>query len=423
MGELVSTAGSAVTTLAASILVYRLTGSALRVSLMLMATVLPSLAFGLFAGVIVDRFNRKKIMLASDLVRALLSFLIPLLAARSSLWLYGVVMLSGTFGQFFNPAHESTLPEIASEKELSAANSLMAISGFASTAIGFALCGWITSHLPLAFAFYLDAASFLFSALCIGRISIPSLRANGRTNVRTVIENLQSGTHFVRGNASLRALIWVAIPAFLAFGLWNSLLLPFTLHSLHATSLDYGIQEGLTALAFVAGSLAVMKIGGRIKERQWIAISFAGMGAAGVYYALSANIPLAVVLVAFTGLLNAPYSVARRLVIQRNTTREMRGRMNSVFFVVRDVAYVTGMAAAGLADVVGLRSMILVSALLWLAAGAWAWWSIRPRVAITVSWKQLVQAILGTASLPWRWQTGHLKGATQIPDQLSSNQP
>ena len=343
---------------------------------MLMATVLPSIAIGLFAGVLVDRFDRKKIMLVSDLLRALLSFLIPSMAVRNQLWLYGIVLLSSTVGQFFNPAEESILPEIAREKELSAANSLMAIGGFASTAAGFALCGWITSRYPLQWAFYLDALSFIFSALCIWRIPIPQLRRQGPTNFHAVLENLRSGKRYMQGNAMLRSLVFVTIPAFLAFGLWNSLLLPFTLHMLHGSSFDYGIQEGLSSVGFIAGSLTVMKLGGRIKEGQWIILSFLGMGVVGVYYALSAAIPLAIVLVAITGLLNAPYSVARRLVIQRNTTREIRGRINSIFFVVRDIAYVAGMATAGLADSVNIRSLIVVSALLWVAAGIWSLWKL-----------------------------------------------
>jgi DHA3 family macrolide efflux protein-like MFS transporter len=374
VGKLISTAGSALTTLAASILVYRLTGSALSVGLMLIATVLPSIAIGLFAGVLVDRFDRKKIMLVSDLLRALLSFLIPFMVVQNQLWLYAIVMLSSTVGQFFNPAEESILPEIVGEKELSAANSLMAISGFASAAAGFALCGWITSRFPLQWAFYLDALSFLFSMLCIWQIPILELRSYDRSNFHTIIEDLRSGRRYMQENARLCSLICVTIPAFLAFGLWNSLLLPFTLHMLHGSSFDYGIQEGLTSVGFVAGSLTVMKLGGRIKEGQWIILSFLGMGVVGVSYALSADIPLAIVLVAITGLLNAPYSVARRLVIQRNTTTEIRGRINSIFFVVRDIAYVAGMATAGLADSVSIRSLIVVSALLWVATGMWSLW-------------------------------------------------
>src|SRR5512142_1319713 len=137
-GQLVSTMGSALTSLAASIYVYRLTDSALSVGLMLMATAAPSLLVGLFAGVFVDRYDRKAIMLAADLARGLLVFLIPILAPHGIGWLYVIVALTSAIGQFFDPAYESVLPEVASEDELAAANSLMAISSFGSTAIGFA---------------------------------------------------------------------------------------------------------------------------------------------------------------------------------------------------------------------------------------------------------------------------------------------
>jgi MFS family permease len=78
-GQLVSTAGSALTSLAAGILVYRLTGSALSVGLMMMATVVPTLFVGLVAGVFVDRYDRRNIMLAADLIRGALVLLIPFL--------------------------------------------------------------------------------------------------------------------------------------------------------------------------------------------------------------------------------------------------------------------------------------------------------------------------------------------------------
>src|SRR5512147_2709045 len=166
-GQLVSTMGSALSSLAASIYIFRLTGSALSVGLMLMATAAPSLLVGLFAGVFVDRYDRKKIMMAADLVRGLLVLLIPVLAPLSIVWLYVIVALTSAIGQFFDPAYESVLPEVASDEELAAANSLIAISSFGSTAIGFAASGLIASQLNINWAFYIDALTFLFSAACI----------------------------------------------------------------------------------------------------------------------------------------------------------------------------------------------------------------------------------------------------------------
>jgi len=157
LGQLVDTIGSSLTSLAASIMIYRETGSAASVGLMLIATAAPGLVFGLFAGVIVDRYDRKRIMIASNLIRAFLVFLIPILVPFNTAWLYILVALTSTVGQFFDPAHESVLPEVAPDEELAAANSLMAISSFGSTAIGFAASGLLASLGDLKWAFYIDA--------------------------------------------------------------------------------------------------------------------------------------------------------------------------------------------------------------------------------------------------------------------------
>jgi MFS family permease len=129
-GQLISTIGSALTSLAASILVYRLTGSTLNVGLMLMATVLPSLLIGLIAGVFVDRLDRKRMMIAADVLRAVLALLIPFLLPYGIASLYVIVMLISTVGQFYEPAYASVLPEVTSDDELAAANALVQISSF-----------------------------------------------------------------------------------------------------------------------------------------------------------------------------------------------------------------------------------------------------------------------------------------------------
>jgi MFS family permease len=126
---------------------------------MLVAAALPTLLVGMVAGVFVDRYDRKKIMIASDLIRAVLVFLIPFLIPYNIAWLYIMVALTSAVAQFFDPAHESVLPEVASDEELAAANSMIAISSFGSTAIGFAASGLIASRHE--WAFYIDALTFL----------------------------------------------------------------------------------------------------------------------------------------------------------------------------------------------------------------------------------------------------------------------
>ncbi len=208
-GQLVSTTGSALTSLASSILIYRITGSALSVGLMLMASAAPSLLVGLIAGVFVDRYDRRRIMVIADLLRAGLVFLIPFLVPYNILWLYIINMLSSAVGQFFDPAYESVLPEAAEEDELAAANSLMAISSFGSTAIGFAASGLIASRFPIQYAFYLDAISFLVSAGCIALIRTRKVEVQEQTSVGLVLRNLGAGMNFLVKKPVLRSLLLV----------------------------------------------------------------------------------------------------------------------------------------------------------------------------------------------------------------------
>lgn len=365
-GQLVETMGMALTSLASSILVFRLTDSVMSVSLMLMATAVPSLLVGLFAGVVVDRYDRRRIMIAADLIRAVLVLLIPFLVPHNIVWLYIMVMLSSAVGQFFDPAHESVLPEIATEEELASANSLMAISSFGSTAIGFAASGLIASAADISWAFYLNSLSFLFSAFCIYRIRIKPLQADETTNAAAVIKNLTIGVKQLFDTPILRSLFFVAIPVVVSIGLSNALLLPFATRALNASEFEYGLQEALTSVGFVVASLLLAGTFDRMREGAWLATGYLGMALVGIVYSFMNSIPLAIIIIMISGFFNAPAAIGRSLAIQRNTPREMRGRVNSVFFVSRDVLFLLGMAAAGLADFFDVRIMYLFSAILML---------------------------------------------------------
>ncbi|HEX8939833.1 MAG TPA: MFS transporter [Candidatus Limnocylindrales bacterium] len=398
VGQLVSTIGSSLTAIAASILVYRLTGSALSVGLMLMATAAPSLVVGLVAGVFVDRVDRKRILMTADLLRGVLVFLIPLLVPSGIAWLYVLVLLSSAVTTFFDPAFESVLPELAPDEELASANSLMAISQFGSTALGFAAAGFIASAFSIDWAFRLDAASFVFSASCIFLTRLPSFSTEAETTVASVVTNLRSGVSFLTRTPILRSLLLVSVGVFFSFGLWNSLLLPFALRALHATEFEYSLQEGLTSLGFVAGSLLMAGLANRLREGQWLSLSFLAMGAVGVLYAVSSSVPLAIVLVMVSGFANAPSSIGRRLIIQRHTPRELRGRVNSGLFVARDLIFLLGMAAAGLADVIDVRDLVMLSAVLLVGAGLFA----------------LVLPGLGQPAAEWRRSIALLRAAPSV---------
>ena len=371
--QLVSTIGSSLTDLAAAILVFRVTHSALNVGLTLLVTALPTLFVGLFAGVFVDRFNRKRILLASDLLRGLLVISIPFVVDQVGiLGLYVVLFLAATVRQFFDPAWESVLPEIASEEELTRANSFLSISSFGSTAVGFALAGLLSSLDPhkIQLPFYIDGLTFAFSFLCVFFVRIPAHAASQEsTGVGVVITNLRDGMRTLWSLPLLRSLFIAGIPVSLSFGLWNVLLLPMAIRELHATEFEYGLQEGLTSVGFVIGALVLAKVVDRLAEGEWIVGSVILMSFAGMAYGLAPNISFGIAMVTLSGFFNAPYGIARRTLLQRNTPREMRGRVFSAMFVSRDVLFLIGMAGAGLADIIDVRILIIAASVVLFSAG------------------------------------------------------
>jgi MFS family permease len=397
--QLVSTIGSSLTDLAAGILIYRYTGSAFAVGLTLMVTAVPTLLVGLVAGVFVDRFDRKRILLASDLLRGLIVVTIPFgVATFGPLALYGLLFLAAIVRQFFDPAWESVLPEIASDEELAAANSFLSISSFGSTAVGFALAGFLAS-VDINLPFYIDAGTFLFSFLLVLGVRISRSKVDETTTVGVVLDNLKVGVRYLWRTPLLRSALIVNLPILFAFGLWNVLLLPMAIKELGATEFEYGLQEGLTSVGFVVSSLLMAKYADRLREGQWMVLATLGMGTFGIFYGLADNIWFAIAMVVGSGFLNSPLGIARRLILQKNTPREMRGRVFSAFAVSRDVVFLTGMALAGLADVLPIRGLIIVAALILIGAGVLA---------------QLMPG-LGTPAAEWRRAAHLLRTATAAP--------
>ena len=365
LAQLVSTAGSALTDLAAGIYVYSVTGSVFLVGVTLMATAIPSLIIGLIAGVFVDRWDRRKVMMASNLAQGVVVAIIPFLLGINIALLFVAILVNAGVKQFFDPAYEALIPEIASDDELTAANAFLQIASFGSTAIGFAGAGLLAS-IDIRLAFWIDSLTFVFSAGCIYlmKTRVKMDAPDEKTSVGVVIANLKIGLHTIWDTPMLRSLFLLATPAFFAFGLWNVLLLPMAITVLGGSEFEYGIQEGLTSVGFVLGSLFMVRYADRLQIGLWVFVGMMGMGIAGILYGLSPTIQIAIVWVMVSGFFNSPPAVARQTLLQRNTPRELRGRVFSALFVMRDVIFLAGMAGAGLADVVDVRVLIIFASLI-----------------------------------------------------------
>ncbi len=409
VGQFVSTIGDALLIAGAGILIFQRTNSALSVGLMAAATIAPALVFGLIAGVVVDRYDRKRIMLAADLLRAAIVLLIPVAVGIDLVLLYVLVAASSAVSEFFNPALDATLPEIAPDEELGAANSLMAISSFGSTAVGFAAGGLIAAMGDVQWAFVLDGISFAFSACCTYLATIPRIPVSGDTSIRAVGTNLRDGLHVLLRTPILRSMLPISVVyAIACIGIWNALLLPFSVRALGANTFEYGLQEGMTSVGFVIGSLVLAQLVGRLREGQWLVLGYLAMGIMGIAYGLSHSIALAIAAVALSGFANAFTNTAGRLIRQRNTPREYRGRVMSAFSVIASVFGIVGMLLAGLADVIDIRLLVVVASLATIAVGLLA--AVLPGLGqAPAEWRKLAQVLRGA---PARGALGALRPVT-----------
>ncbi len=289
----------------------------------------------------VDRYDRRSVMLASNLGQGIVVAIIPFLIGVDVALLFVALLINAGVKQFFDPAYEALIPEIASDDELTAANAFLQIASFGSTAIGFAAAGLIASAYSISWAFWIDALTFLFSAACIFFLRVRSKPegADEETSVSVVVTNLKLGIRTIVDTPMLRNLFLLGAPVFFAFGLWNVLLLPMAIRELGATEFEYGVQEALTSVGFVVGSLFMAKYADLLQTGLWVFVGTLGMGISGVFYGLSPTIGIAIVWVMLSGFFNSPSAVARQTLLQRHTPRELRGRVFSALFVMRDVIF------------------------------------------------------------------------------------
>lgn len=215
-GQTISSLGDGAFNTAVIWQVLMLTGSATAIGMVMIAQTLPMIVFLLFGGVAADRFSRKRMMLLSDISRAIAVLVIAGLAIAQQLQLWHLVVLSlffGTVRGFFMPAYQSILPQLVKKDELASANSLTELSYQIYALLGPILGAAGTSLAGPATAFVFDGLTFLISALCLLLLRLPvpdqgKLRQAGETSAaREALRDLGVGWRYVAASP----ILWTTI--------------------------------------------------------------------------------------------------------------------------------------------------------------------------------------------------------------------
>src|SRR5437667_11418156 len=205
-GQTISNLGSSITLVALPLLVYKITGSALNLGVASAATFLPYLLFGLILGAWVDRVNRKRMMIGTDIARPLIVASIPLLFALGLLtvwWIYIVAFIHATLTICFEAGEFAAIPSLVNQDDLVTANGRIQASYSGASIIGPLLAGVLVTLVPLSALCLFDALSFLASSFSLALISISFNKGEKRapTSIRS---DVAEGLRYVFSNPVLR---------------------------------------------------------------------------------------------------------------------------------------------------------------------------------------------------------------------------
>jgi MFS family permease len=265
LGQTVSNVGSSFTIFVLPLLVFKLTGSAFNLALVASAEYIPYLLFGLIIGAWVDRVDRRRLMILTDIAQALVISSIPLLGALGLLsvwWIYAVGFVSSTLWIFFNTAEFAAVPSLVPEEDLPAANGYLQASYATATVVGPLLAGLLVAVAPIHLVLVVDALSFLVSALAVGLIKVSFNDADSAERQRS--ERLQrdvvEGLRYVLGHPILRnTCLMMALVSCVGFTVYAQLVF-YAKERLGASDAQVGLlyaagSVGMIALALVASPL------------------------------------------------------------------------------------------------------------------------------------------------------------------------
>lgn len=385
VGQIVSLLGDWFNYIAVQFLVYDLTGSALATGLAIIASNLPAFLLIPVAGVIVDRFDRRKIMILSDLARFGLALGFLLVRSADQLWLvYCLTAALVTFGSFFNPAMSSAIPNLVRREQLLTANALSNATWGFMLAAGAMVGGLTIAAVGSDTAFVLNSLSFLFSAAMLLLIRAPFSSSPGPTHHRlNPWAEFRQGLAYAWDRPQLLALMLVKTGGALAGGL-VLLLTVFAMQVYQIGALGIGLFQAARGAGILVGPLVVRSLVGSDIGRMHVAMA-AGFFLTGTAYLLFGLAPAAVValfaiLAAHMGW-GSNWALSSTL-IQELTPDYVRGRVFSMDIGLFTLAlalstFVTGAAV----EVMDPRSVAAALAAIFLLFGAiWSagvWWGRR----------------------------------------------
>ncbi|HST77628.1 MAG TPA: MFS transporter [Verrucomicrobiae bacterium] len=344
-----------------SLITFRLNGNAVQVTAVTIAYVLPLAVISPFAGVFVDHWNVKRVMVSSDLIRAALILLLVFVTDIAQICLIFAVM--STVSSFFTPAQSVTIRTIVPQEGLLAANTMMSQAFYLVRLLSPFAAGALIAWLHEKPCFYLDAASFIFSAGMITSLTIPQVRTHSEKTVASLTEDFLAGNKFIFTHAGLTFVFLSMGVAMFVLSSFSPLISIYIRDSLNAGPFIFGFISSMVGIGLIAGAQLLGRVHQKITRTN---VVLSGLFALGIGAALLGgfhNIPMAAASTFMMGFAISFVLIPAQTMSQQETPPALMGRVSSTFMSLIALSQVLGLLLSGyLAERLGIRPLFLTSA-------------------------------------------------------------
>ena len=373
LGQLISNFGDTLHYIALVVLVFQLTGQGLAVAALVAAEVVPVLLLGPEAGVVIDRFSRKAVLIGADLFRA--GLVLTLLWPQGAWHAYLVAAGLAAGNTFFNPTVQAVIPVLTTEEQRLAANSVAWSTGRLVQILASAVAGGLIALIGTAPAFATNAASFVASALLISTLRIPAhagqLGVGTKRGLPSYVGDARGGVAFARSDRVVSRLLLVQALASLATGATSAMLVVLSERHLHLPSAGFAWLIGAIGLGALLGPVIPNALARDYRQPQWLFVPYVIRGIGDVLLAVFTPLPIALLLLFMYGLNTSTGMVVFNSTVQGAVPEAVRGRVFTLLDVTWSTMRLLSLGLGGLVvDAVGIEPLFWTGGALLASAGA-----------------------------------------------------
>jgi len=373
LGQLLSNFGDTLHYIALVVLVFRLSGQGLAVAGVVAAEIVPVLLLGPVAGVIIDRFSRKAVLIGADLLRAVL--------VASLIWPQGVghayLVAAGLAAgnTFFNPAFQAVIPALTTADQRLAANSVAWSTGRLVQILASAVAGGLIALIGTGPAFALNAASFVASALLIGGLAIPAhagqIGAGSTVGLGRYFRDARDGLGFALRDRFVSRLLLVQAVASFAVGGTGALLVVLAEQHLRLAPSGFAWLIGAIGVGALLGPLIPNTLARDYRDARWLFVPYIIRGIGDVLIAVVTPLPVALLILFVYGLNTSTGMVVFNSTVQGVIPDKVRGRVFTLLDVTWNIMRLFSLALGGvLVDAWGITPVYWLGGTLLALAGA-----------------------------------------------------